>query len=80
MKPERNQEMQQATSLLVTFDNRQFNQNNEAPADSTGICKYQVDETFVWHNTFNGQKNHQMLKAVAVACTVVSCAIFDTCI
>jgi hypothetical protein len=55
MKPKRNQEVQQATSLLATCDKRQFNQNNETPADSRGICRYQVDEIFVLHNTFTGQ-------------------------
>lgn len=67
MQPKGNQEVQQATSLLATFDKGQFSQNNEALTDSCGICKYQVDEASVRHNYCDGQENHKMLNAVAVA-------------
>jgi hypothetical protein len=70
--------VQQATSSLAKFANGQLHQNNEAVTDSSGICKYQVDEASVRHYSFNGQENHQMLEVVAVAFTIVSCATFDT--
>jgi hypothetical protein len=60
--------------LLATFDNGQLNKNNEPLTGLSAICKCQVDE-----GSFNGQENHQMLNAVAIAFTIVSCATFSTC-